>query len=150
MFKEVELIKNSRIKFYVQSKVLEILVIHRKASNNKYVNYNQVKQDLFKYHSTYDIYCNASYKQIQLYIEQLSWTELIEVKEEQKENQDKKEYLIRITDAGFKLYQESTLENIAVNLINTKATNRLSIIAIIISIVTMIITVFALFANNNS
>ena len=145
--KERNILKHSRRKFYVQSVILEILVIQRYKNDNKYINSEELKDIFFKYHSTYDLYYRASIKQVRFYIAQLSWTELIEVIEVIEENQDKKENFIRITDAGFKLYQESTLENIAVNLINSRATNRLSIIAIIISIATMIITIFALFCK---
>lgn len=119
-------------KTYIQAEVLRIIFYNE-------VNGNQsiARTDLFHYlcnMMTKSIYWKTPAELVDRFISELEWKGFIDVVD------NKSEIRISLTEEGRKTYKAGTLENTAASLFFAKSTNKLSVMAISISVISILIT----------
>jgi len=126
---------------YIQSAVLEILA-NDKFEGNGSMAYGAL-DDKIKLRMTKDIWRNDNRMQIKMYIYDLAVKELVVLSKSNSTNTNTRtdnDILFSLTDKGFDTYQNMTIDSISASLLFNKATNRLSIIAVIVAILSIIIS----------
>ena len=131
---------------YIQSAVLKILA-NDKFEGNGYMDFG-VLDDKIKLRVTKDIWRNDSRIQIKMYIYNLAVKELVVLSKSNSTNTNTPtdyDILFALTDKGFDTYQNMTIDSISEALLFSKSTNRLSVIAIIVAILSIIISTLGQF-----
>jgi hypothetical protein len=127
-------------KTYIQSVVLDILA-NDKFQGNVSMDYGTL-DDKIKLRMTKDIWWSTSSMQIKMYIYNLAVKELVVLfKSNSTNTPTDDDILFALTDKGFDIYQNMTMDSISAALLFSKATNKLSIIAIIIAIISIFISI---------
>lgn len=127
-------------KTYIQSVVLDILA-NDKFEGNFSMDYRML-DDKIKLRMTKDIWRKISRMQIEMYIYDLVVKELVVLsKSNSTKTPTDDDILFTLTDKGFDIYQNMTIDSISASLLFSKATNKLSIIAIIIAIISIFISI---------
>lgn len=141
--KERELRTFNSVKYYVISLVLDILVrrmIVKSITNANEVemSFEDIMQKIWK-NSTFDMEWNISIARVELIVAEMSWMNLIVNTGDTSKNPN-----IKLTDEGFAAYKEQRFHSIAASLMEAKESRRLSLIAIAISIITLVITTISI------
>lgn len=141
--KERELRTFNSVKYYVISLVLDILVrrmIVKSITNANEVemSFEDIMQKIWK-NSTFDMEWNISIARVELIVAEMSWMNLIVNTGDTSKNPN-----IKLTDEGFAAYKEQRFHSSAASLMEAKESRRLSLIAIAISIITLVITTISI------
>jgi hypothetical protein len=142
--KEKDLRTFNSVKYYVISLVLDILA--QRMALNSIANANEVElplnklmQEIGKY-STFDMEWTLSKVRVELIVAEMSWMNLIT--SGTRENPD-----IRLTDEGFAAYKDQRFHTIAASLMEAKENRRLGIIAVVVSLVTLLVTIVSIWCH---
>lgn len=130
------------VKYYVISLVLDILV-HKMVENrnDRTIGGEMLLEDIMSEiwkNSIYDMEWNLPIARIKLIVPEMSWMNLI-VCTGEKENPN-----IKLTDEGFAAYKDQRFHSIAASLMEAKESRKLSVIAIVISFITLIVTAISI------
>lgn len=138
---ENELCTFNTIKYYVISLVLDILVKRIIASNLKEVeiSFEELMQEIWK-NSTFDMKWSISPIRVELIVAEMSWMNLIVNTGEMSKNPN-----IKLKDEGYKAYQDQKYHSMAASLMEAKASRKLSVLAITLSVITLVITLISIF-----
>ena len=144
--KEKELRTFNSVKYYVMSLVLDILV--RRMVINSITNANEVEipfkelmQEIWK-DSTSDMELKISIARVELIVAEMSWMNLIVNTGDTSKNPN-----IKLTDEGFAAYKEQRFHSIAASLMEAKESRSLTIIAVVVSFITLLATIVSIWCN---
>lgn len=131
------------VKYYVISLVLDILV-HKMVENrnDRTIGGEMLLEDIMSEiwkNSIYDMEWNLSMARVELIVSEMSWMNLIVNTGDTSKNPN-----IKLTDEGFAAYKDQRFHSIAASLMEAKESRRLSLIAIAISIITLVITTISI------
>lgn len=126
-------LRNDCVRLYVITGVLDFLVLckfHQKTRNSKFIPFDDVKNWLDS-HCTFDYAWRVSYAQVQLWIQEMVFLDLIKF--------DEKHENICLTENGYNAYKSQQYHFAYASLIEAKSSRLLSKVAILISILATIL-----------
>lgn len=139
--KENDIRTFNAVKYYVMSIVLDVLVKRMIYSNLKEaeISFEELMEEIWK-HSTFDMEWNLSAKRVELVVAEMSWMNLIVNTGERCKNPN-----IKLLEEGYKAYQDQRFHSIAASLMEAKESRNLSIVALGISLLTLLLTLISIF-----
>lgn len=102
------------------------------------MSFNDIMQEIWK-NSIPNMEWNLSMARVELIVSEMSWMNLIVNTGDTSKNPN-----IKLTDEGFAAYKDQRFHSIAASLMEAKESRRLSLIAIAISIITLVITTISI------
>lgn len=135
----------NRVKYYIISGVLDVLVmIKHLDGGNDSPTFGDVISRFYDLYTNFDIDNNVTVAQIEaVVLLEMKWMNLITI---DKTESDSKQWKLTITNDGLKAYQDQRYHIISANMYASKNARNLSVTAIIISLVSILISIiFRLF-----
>ena len=141
--RENDIITFNGVKYYVFSLVLDILVRRMVIASSKgiEISFEELMGEIWK-SSTFDMEWTLSQKRVEMIVAEMSWMNLIVNTGETSKNPN-----IKLTEEGFSAYKDQRFHSIAASLMETKQSKRLSIIALVVSFVTLLATIISIWCK---
>lgn len=131
------------VKYYVISLVLDTLVRRMviRSSKDFEISFEELMQEIWK-NGTYDMDWKLSKSKVELIVAEMSWMNLIVKTGETSKNPN-----IKLTEEGFAAYKDQRFHSIAASLMEAKESRLLALIAIVVSLVTLIATIISFWCH---
>ncbi len=135
-------------RFIIYASVIDILARHsvyriaREKNNDCTMTFYELKEKLMQSQNVQDLLKSFKDTQINEWMSELSWMGYVTRVSERETNS-----VIRLTGEGLQAYKDQSMQSIAANLLAARESRRLSIIAIIVAIVSIVVA--SLFAVLN-